>query len=98
MLAELEHNPAIVQTSVVVSRANLTPMQSHYPRFRSGALLGAVHKLGGLPWGFPSRLWPMCEECRRPMSHVGQFPARSAEPNAPVLPLPDDEVSAPIQS
>lgn len=26
------------------------------------------------------------------MSHLGQFPARTTDPNAPVLPLPDDEV------
>jgi hypothetical protein len=26
------------------------------------------------------------------MSHLGQFPARSAEPNSPVLPIAQDEV------
>lgn len=67
-------------------------MQSNYPQFRKGASLGLVHKLGGLPWGLPTRLWPMCEECGRPMSHLGQFPARSAEPNSPVLPIAQDEV------
>lgn len=67
-------------------------MQSHYPRFRQGASLGLVHKLGGLPWGFPAQLWPICEECGRPMSHLGQFPACSPEPDAPVLPLAQDEV------
>lgn len=67
-------------------------MLSHYPLFRRGAPPGPVHKLGGLPWGLPVRLWPTCEECGRPMSHLGQFPAHSPEPNAPVLPMGRDAV------
>jgi hypothetical protein len=67
-------------------------MLSQYPRFRKGASQGLVPKLGGLPWGLPARLWPVCEECRRPMSHLGQFPARSADAQAPLLPLADDQV------
>lgn len=67
-------------------------MQSHYPRFREGASLGLVHKLGGLPWGLPARMWPLCEECGRPMSHLGQFPSHSLDPNAPLLPIERDEV------
>lgn len=67
-------------------------MHSSYPRFRNGAPPGLVPKLGGLPWGLPAQLWPICEECQRPMSHLGQFPAYSAEANAPVLPLAADEV------
>lgn len=67
-------------------------MLSHYPRFRHGAEPGLVHKLGGLPWGLPSQMWPICEECARPMSHLGQFPARSADAHAPALALPEDGV------
>jgi len=60
---------------------------SHYPRFRAGAAPGLVPKLGGLPWGLPVRLWPVCKECGRPMSHLAQLPAA-----APELPLADGEV------
>ena len=67
-------------------------MLSHYPRFRKGASHGLVHKLGGLPWGLPTQLWPVCEECGRPMSHLGQFPARSNDADAPLLPLGAAEV------
>jgi hypothetical protein len=67
-------------------------MLSHYPQFRKGASPGLVHKLGGLPWGLPTRLWPVCKECGLPMSHLGQFPANSLEENAPVLPIEPDEV------
>ncbi|MEY4562008.1 MAG: hypothetical protein RLZZ618_1285, partial [Pseudomonadota bacterium] len=67
-------------------------MLSHYPQFCNGASLGLVHKLGGLPWGLPASLWPTCDECGRPMSHLGQFPALALEPNAPVLPIGQDEV------
>lgn len=67
-------------------------MLSSYPRFRKGAPRGFVHKLGGLPWGLPQRLWPLCAECGRPMSHLGQFPARCADAGAPALPLAEDEV------
>ena len=67
-------------------------MLAHYPQFVKGASPGLVHKLGGLPWGLPARLWPMCRECGRPMSHLGQFPANSLESNAPVLPISADEV------
>ena len=50
-------------------------MRSHYPQFREGAEPGLVPKLGGLPWGLPSRLWPVCRECNRAMSHLAQLPA-----------------------
>jgi hypothetical protein len=30
-------------------------------------------KFGGLPEGFPSRLWPMCADCGRPQSFSAQF-------------------------
>ena len=30
-------------------------MLSHYPRYRAVAAQGLAHKLGGLPWGLPSR-------------------------------------------
>ena len=53
-------------------------MLSHYPRFRKGASQGLVPKLGGLPWGLPTHLWPVCEECGRPMSHLAQLPADPA--------------------
>lgn len=67
-------------------------MLSHYPLFRIGASPGLVHKLGGLPWGFPAQRWPICAECGRPMSHLGQFPSRSPEADSPILPLAADEV------
>ena len=67
-------------------------MLCYYPQFREGASPGVVHKLGGLPWGLPMQLWPICAECGRPMSHLGQFPAHSSEPNAPALPIERDEV------
>jgi len=50
-------------------------MLSHYPRFRRGAPPGVVPKLGGLPWGLPAPMWPVCKECGRPMSHLAQLPA-----------------------
>lgn len=53
-------------------------MLSHYPRFREGASDGLVAKLGGLPWGLPVGLWPVCRECDRPMSHLAQLPAADA--------------------
>ena len=62
-------------------------MISHYPRFREGSAPGLVPKLGGLPWGLPVRLWPVCKECGRPMSHLAQLPAA-----APELPLAQGEV------
>ncbi|MFG6457141.1 hypothetical protein [Roseateles sp. BYS96W] len=49
-------------------------MIAYYPRFREGAGPGLVPKLGGLPWGFPQRLWPVCEECGGAMSHLAQLP------------------------
>ncbi|SDH35346.1 hypothetical protein SAMN05444748_101115 [Variovorax sp. OV700] len=62
-------------------------MRSHYPQFREGAEPGLVPKLGGLPWGLPSRLWPVCAECNRAMSHLAQLPA-----DGDALPLASDEV------
>jgi hypothetical protein len=35
---------------------------------------GLVPKLGGLPWGLPATLWPVCRECGQPMSPVAQLP------------------------
>jgi hypothetical protein len=62
-------------------------MKSYYPRFVAGAAPGLVAKLGGLPWGLPARLWPVCRECGQPMSHLAQLPA-----DPPALPLARDEV------
>ena len=62
-------------------------MNSHYPVFRVGAAQGLVPKLGGLPWGLPARLWPICKECERPMSHLAQLPADAA-----ALAVNEDEV------
>ena len=62
-------------------------MKSYYPRFRAGAAPGLVAKLGGLPWGLPADLWPICRECGRPMSHLAQLPA-----DPPILPLAENEV------
>jgi len=62
-------------------------MRSHYPQFREGAEPGLVPKLGGLPWGPPRRLWPVCRECNRAMSHLAQLPA-----DGDALPLADGEV------
>ena len=62
-------------------------MIGHYPLFREGAAPGLVPKLGGLPWGLPARLWPVCKECGRPMSHLAQLPAAPPE-----LPLAGGEV------
>ena len=53
-------------------------MLSHYPRLQKGALPGLLPKLGGLPWGLPARLWPVCQECGQPMSHLLQLPADPA--------------------
>ena len=67
-------------------------MKSHYPRFCLEATPGIVPKLGGLPWGLPVQLWPVCEECGRPMSHLAQIPAQSLDADAPVLPMAADAV------
>lgn len=39
--------------------------------FQRGSL--PVDKLGGLPWGMPSDLWPMCKACTKPQSLLAQF-------------------------
>ena len=57
-------------------------MIAYYPRLRDGAASGLVPKLGGLPHGLPARLWPVCRECGRPMSHLAQVP--DAPPAQPV--------------
>ncbi len=62
-------------------------MRSYYPQFREGAEPGLVPKLGGLPWGLPARLWPVCRECNRAMSHLAQLPA-----DGDALPLASGEV------
>jgi hypothetical protein len=62
-------------------------MISHYPRFRAGAATGLAPKLGGLPFGLPPRLWPICGECGRPMSHLAQLPGDGDR-----LPVGDDQV------
>lgn len=49
-------------------------MIAFYPQLREGAGPGLVPKLGGLPWGLSQRLWPVCEECGCPMSHLAQLP------------------------
>lgn len=30
-------------------------------------------KLGGLPWGLPEGLWPVCRSCGKPQSLLAQF-------------------------
>lgn len=30
-------------------------------------------KLGGIPWGLPAELWPMCGQCGKPQSLLAQF-------------------------
>jgi hypothetical protein len=30
-------------------------------------------KFGGLPWGFPLDLWPVCEECEEPLTFLAQL-------------------------
>jgi len=62
-------------------------MRSYYPQFRNVAEPGLVPKIGGLPWGLPSRLWPVCRECNRAMSHLAQLPA-----DGEALPLASGEV------
>lgn len=32
-----------------------------------------IDKFGGLPWGFPTKLWPNCAECGRPMHFLAQL-------------------------
>ena len=39
--------------------------------FQRGSL--PVDKLGGLPWGMPSDLWPLCKACAKPQSLLAQF-------------------------
>ena len=34
---------------------------------------GLEDKLGGLPWGLPEGLWPVCSSCDAPQSFLGQF-------------------------
>jgi len=49
-------------------------VKAHYPRMRDGAPPGLVPKFGGLPWGLPQRLWPVCKECGGLLSHLAQLP------------------------
>ena len=37
---------------------------------------GLFPKLGGLPWGLSTSLWPVCKECGQAMSLVAQLPVR----------------------
>lgn len=30
-------------------------------------------KFGGLPWGLPQRLWPVCADCELPQTFIAQF-------------------------
>lgn len=32
-----------------------------------------IDKFGGLPWGLPTELWPICAECGRPMQFLAQL-------------------------
>lgn len=34
---------------------------------------GLVDKFGGVPWGLPQHLWPICKSCKKPMVHLAQF-------------------------
>lgn len=39
---------------------------------QAGAAL--LPKLGGVPWGLPTAMWPICRECGQPMSMLAQLP------------------------
>lgn len=44
-------------------------------------------KFGGLPWGLPTELWPICAECGRPMHFLAQL-----QHSAPMLDLGEGKV------
>jgi hypothetical protein len=33
-----------------------------------------IPKFGGLPWGFPQQIWPICRECHQPLALLVQLP------------------------
>ena len=33
-----------------------------------------IPKFGGLPWGFPQQIWPICRECDQPLALLAQLP------------------------
>ncbi|QEI06192.1 DUF1963 domain-containing protein [Pigmentiphaga aceris] len=45
---------------------------------RPATSTGLAPKLGGLPWGLSTSLWPVCKECGQAMSLVAQLPVRDA--------------------
>jgi hypothetical protein len=53
-------------------------VQNFIPRFEVATLqppqTRLIPKLGGLPWGFPSDMWPRCLECSLPMALLAQLP------------------------
>jgi hypothetical protein len=38
-----------------------------------GTQAGPQDKFGGLPWGLPSAMWPMCKDCGKPQSLLAQL-------------------------
>jgi hypothetical protein len=52
-------------------------MRNFIPHLRLASELppqaGPQDKLGGLPWGLPSRLWPTCRDCGTSQSLLAQF-------------------------
>jgi hypothetical protein len=38
-----------------------------------GTQAGLEDKFGGVPWGLPSSLWPMCKDCGKPQSLLAQL-------------------------
>lgn len=38
-----------------------------------GTQAGMQDKFGGLPWGLPNSMWPMCKDCGKPQSLLAQL-------------------------
>jgi len=53
------------------------PMRYFVPILRLSTELppqsSPADKLGGIPWGIPERLWPVCRECGKSQSLLAQF-------------------------
>jgi len=47
------------------------------PRLRLGMMCPPqttyCDKIGGLPWGLPKKQWPLCRQCRKPLTFNAQF-------------------------
>jgi hypothetical protein len=52
-------------------------MKYYIPRLRLGVLEPSqksfCDKIGGLPWGLSKKYWPICGECKRPLTFNAQF-------------------------